>query len=537
MNGLDSHPYIPNSAPDVRARMLEYLGLTSLEELHSEIPDELRLNRVMNLPAAMVSEFELRRHIENILSKNITTRDYICFLGGGCAEHYIPAVCDEINGRGEFLTAYGGESYNDFGRFQALFEYQSLMAELTGMEVVNVPTMDWGQAAATSIRMASRMTQRKTALVAGTISPERLAIIRNYCSPDILVIALGYDSNTGEILLDDLRSKLFGTAAPDDNTSAQTRTSGHPGRGGLASCGVACVYFENPSFLGAFETQGRDIADLVHSTGAELIVGVDPISLGVIAPPPEYGADIVCGDLQPLGIHMNYGGGQSGFIAARDEERYVMEYPSRLFGICPTSEPGEYAFGDVAYDRTSFGHHRHEAKEYVGTQTALWGITAGVYLSLMGPKGMQEIGETILQKAAYARSVLAAIPGVQIRFPGFNEFVVDFNDTGKTVAEINKALLARGIFGGHDLSCGAAHTGTAATTGGAATSGAASTSGATTFFGAAAPSVSSPSVSSHSGGSPFPELGQSALYCVTEVRTKAEIDFLAQALREAVVAI
>lgn len=458
MRGIDNHPYIPNSAPGIRAEMMKYLGISSLEELHAEVPDEIKLTREMNLPEAMTSEFELRRHVEGILSKNKTTREYVSFLGGGCAEHYVPAICDEINGRGEFLTAYGGESYNDFGRFQALFEYQSLVGELVDMDVVNVPAMDWGQAAATSIRMAARMTGRGTALIAGTMSPDRLAIARNYCLPDVQLVPLKYNEETGEMDLDDLKAKL------SDET--------------------ACVYFENPSYLGFFETQGQQIADLAHAAGAELVVGVDPISLGVIAPPPEYGADIVCGDLQPLGIHMNYGGGQSGFMATRDEERYVMEYPSRLFGICPTSEPGEYGFADVAYDRTSFGNQRDKAKEYVGTQTALWGITAGVYLSLMGPHGMRELGETILQKAAYARTALSALPGVRVRFGGFKEFVVDFNGTGKTVAEINEALLAHGIFGGIDLS------------------------------------------------GEFEGLGQSALYCVTEIRTKAEIDLLVSALGE-----
>lgn len=456
--GLNNHPYIANSVPETREEMLKYLGLKSLDELHAEIPDEIKLKRELSLPEAFLSEFELRRHVEKLLSKNVTVREYISFLGGGCAEHYVPAICDEINSRGEFLTAYGGESYNDFGRFQTLFEYQSLVAELVGMEVVNVPTMDWGQAAATSIRMAARMTKRGKALVAGTMSPECLAIVRNYCAPDIEIITLEYDAQSGETVLSDLEAKL------DEN--------------------VACVYFENPSYLGFFETQGQQIADLTHKAGAELIVGVDPISLGVIAPPSDYGADMICGDLQPLGIHMNYGGGQSGFMATRDEERYVMEFPSRLFGICPTTEPGEYAFGDVAYDRTSFGHHRHEGKEYVGTQTALWGITAGVYLSLMGPKGMLEVGETILQKAAYARAELAKLANVKVRFGGFKEFVVDFSETGRSVAEINKALTAHGIFGGIDLS------------------------------------------------REFPELGQAALYCVTEVRTKDEIDALVSALRE-----
>lgn len=224
---------------------------------------------------------------------------------------------------------------------------------------------------------------------------------------------------------------------------------------------------------------------MARKAGAESIVAVDPISLGILAPPAQYGADITCGDLQPLGIHMNYGGGQSGFMATRDEERYVMEFPSRLFGIVPTCKPGEYGFDDVAYDRTSFGHHREHGKEYVGTQSALWGITAGVYLASMGPRGMEEVGRSILDKSGYARQVLNAIPGVRapgFASPAFKEFVVDFTGTGKTVARINQALLDAEIFGGNDLS------------------------------------------------GDFPELGQTALYCVTEIHTKADIDRLADAL-------
>ena len=267
----------------------------------------------------------------------------------------MPAVCDEINGRGEFLTGYGGESYNDFGRFQALFEYESLVAELVDMEVVNVPTIDWAQAASTSLRMAGRINGRKRLLVPATLDPQKLRIMRNYCQPAHQVEQVAYRAEDGLMDLDDLKAKL----GPD----------------------VAAVYFENPSFLGFVETRAAEITALAREAGAEPVVGVDPISLGVLAPPVSYGATIVCGDLQPLGIHMNYGGGQAGFIATMDDPTYVFEYPSRLFGICPTAVPGEYAFADVAYERTSFGNLRHEAKEYVGTQAALWGITAGVYLN------------------------------------------------------------------------------------------------------------------------------------------------------------
>lgn len=250
---------------------------------------------------------------------------------------------------------------------------------------------------------------------------------------------------------------------------------------------TAAVYFENPSFLGFIEVNGQKISDMVHEKGALSVVGIDPSSLGVLEPPVHYGADIVCGDLQPLGIHMNYGGGQSGFMATMDEEKFVMEFPSRLFGVAPTVVEGEYGFGDVAYDRTSFGHHREHGKEYVGTQSALWGITAGVYLATMGPKGMEELGQNIMQKSQYAVKRLDQIKGVKgSRFDNiyFKEFVVDFNETGKTVKQINRELLRKGIFGGKDLS------------------------------------------------GEFPELGQCALYCVTEIHTKTDIDKLITAIEE-----
>lgn len=459
INGYKHHPYIPNSVPEIQDKMLAELGLTSLEELHQEIPGFLKLTQNMDLPQALGSEFELKQHVKRILAKNTHCEENLNFLGGGCWQHYVPAICDEINSRGEFLTAYGGEMYNDFGRFQSLFEYQSMVGELVDMEVVNVPAMDWSQAAATAICMAARMTGRNQSLVPDLMDPDKFLVMKNYCGPHITLERVGHDPLTGQLDLEDLQSKL------GQNTAA--------------------VYFENPSFLGFIQAQGQAISDLAHGVGAESVVGVDPSSLGVLAPPAQYGADIICGELQPLGMHMNYGGGQAGFMATRDEERYVMEFPSRLFGIVPTCQKGEYGFDDVAYDRTSFGHHREHGKEYVGTQAALWGITAGVYLACMGPQGMADLGKTILQKSLYAIDRLGQIKGVKgSRFTsmGFKEFVVDFNATGQTVARINQALLGHGIFGGRDLS------------------------------------------------RDFPSLGQSALYCVTEIHSGADIDRLAETL-------
>jgi len=457
-----AYPYIPNSVPAVKEQMLKEIGAESPQGFFEDIPEKLRLKEKMKLPKTLLSEYALKRHLEGILEKNKTCREYLSFLGAGCYQHHVPAVCDEVNQRGEFLTAYAGEPYDDHGRFQALFEYASMMGELLNMDVVNVPTYDGFQAAATSIRMASRITGRREVLISRTISADKLSKIRDYCKPEIEIKLIGYDFETGQLDLHALKAEI----------SSET----------------AAVYLENPSYLGFVETRGDEIARIAHDHGAICIVGVDPISLGILTPPAEYGADIVCGDIQPLGMHVQFGGGQAGFIATQDEERYVMEYPSRLFGIAPTSVEGEYGFGDVAYERTSFAV-RERGKEWVGTAAALWGITAGVYLALMGPQGMVEIGEGIMSRSRYAMLEIDKIKGVKaplFQAPHFKEFVVNFDGTGKTVAEINKALLMRGIFGGKDLT------------------------------------------------REFPELGRSALYCVTEVHSKDDVDRLVNALKEVI---
>jgi glycine dehydrogenase subunit 1 len=458
------HPYIPNSVPEVKMEMLEEIGARDADELYAEmIPERLRLRRAMDLPEPLPSEHELKRHVEEILSRNMTCSEYLNFRGAGCWQHYVPSVCDEIAGRSEFLTAYAGGAYSDLGRFQAFFEFQSLIGELVGMEVSGLPTYDWGSSAGNAIRMASRISGRGEVLVPRIISPERLSIIENYCQPKIMpdhvdVNYVDYDPETGKLDLEDLKGKI------------SRKTAG--------------VYFENPSYIGVIEENGREISEIAHDSGAESIVGVDPISLGVLAPPAEYGADIVCGEIQPLGIYMHCGGGIGGFIASRDEERYVGEYPLRLISVTDTERVGEYGFGQCRFERTSY-IGRDQAKDWVGTATALWAIVAAVYMSLMGPKGMRDVGEAIIQKSQYAAKRLSEIEGVEIPFSGFfKEFLVNFDDVGKKVSEINRALLDHKIFGGKDLT------------------------------------------------GEFPELCSSALYCVTEVHTREDIEKLAAAVEE-----
>ena len=457
------YPYIPNSVPEIKAQMLKELGLEDEMDLFSEIPEHLKYKKRMNLPEPIHDEYSLKKHITDLLNKNKNCAEYLNFLGAGCAQHFVPAICDEINGRGEFLTAYAAEFYADHGKWQALFEFCSLMGELLDMDVVSGFLYDGAQAVATSLRMATRITGRKEVLLPKTINPQTLMVVKNYMKGvserGIAIQMIEFDKTTGTLDLDDLKSKI--------------------------SPKTAAVLIENPSYLGFIEPRAKQVGDIAHENDAEIIVSIDPISLGVLAPPAQYGATIACGDYHCLGIHMQCGGGQGGFIATHDEMKYVAEYKDKMYGLTKTIKEGEYGFGHVLFDRTSFGS-REKAKEYTGTSNALWALTAGVYLALMGPRGMEEIGQTIMQKAQYAAKRMAQLKGVKRVHPGpfFKEFLINFDNTGKSVKEINKALLEHRIFGGKDIS------------------------------------------------GEFPAFGQSALYCVTEIITKADIDRFIEALKD-----
>ena len=459
-SGGPVHPYIPNSAPEVRRAMLDYLGVTDVSDLYDAIPAELRLGRALDLPEAILPEHDLKTHVLGLLADVVSTEDYASFLGGGCWKHFVPVVCDEINNRREFVTAYAGEAYSDHGKHQAWFEWQSLLGELLEADFVSLPTYDWMAAASSALLMTARLTGRGEVIVPRNLNPERLSHMRNYCRAGLDAIhTVGFDPATGEMDLDRLGEKL--------------------------SASTAAVYFENPTFLGTIEGRAPEIVEAAHEAGALCVVGVDPISLGVMAPPTSYGADLVVGDVQPLGVHMQAGGATCGFIAGDDDPRFAAEYPTLLETITTTDREGAWGFGWATGERTSFAK-RGLSEDFTGTTSGLWAITAAVYLSLLGPSGIREVGEAIMQKAHYTRARLDGLPGIGTgpTSTPFKEFVVDFTETGRTVAEINRALLEHRILGGQDLSAD------------------------------------------------FPELGRSALYCVTEVTPSEHIDRLVSALGE-----
>ena len=414
------HPYMPNSVPHIEEEMLRELGLSSVEELYrTVIPEDLLFQGTMDLPAPLLSEQALKRHVSRLLAKNTSTEDAISFLGAGCYKRYIPAVCDEIANRSEFLTAYCGDTYSDHGKMQAIFEYASMMAELLELDVVSYPTYDAGQAVSSSFRMALRLRPgRNEILVPAHMNPEIRSQAAAYCRPFGTLVPV--ENPFGVLDLADLQAKL--------------------------SPRTAAVFLENPAYLGAFEPRAKEIMDLAHQAGS----------------------------------------GCGGFIAMDNDPDYVNELPTYLYGISETQKDGQYGWGRALYYRCSHAS-RENAKEYFGTECGLWAIVAGAYLATMGPRGMQELGQRILSYAAYAIKRLSALPGVTANPAGgqvFQEFMVDFRATGKSVAEIHQALLARNIFGGVDL------------------------------------------------GKVFPAYAGYALYCVSDTTTAADIDTLCAALHD-----
>lgn len=423
------YPYIPNTAPDTKKTLMKEVGAADEREVFDVIPEHL-LYKKFNFPEPILDELSLKRHVHQLLSSNANAVDYLCFLGAGCAPHFVPAVVDEVLKRGELYTSYTSD-YGDQGRGQLQFEYQSQMAELLDMDVIAFPQYDGGSSLGHAIRMSKRITGKRKILYGESLNPVTLEIVKNYMKQidgDYCeMLPVSYDLETGLLDLDDLAIKLS-----DD---------------------IGAVVIENPSFYGAIEINAKEIGRMAKAAGAEFIVYADPISLGLLEAPGAYGATIACGDIHSLGIHMSAGSGVAGYVMVKDDSKYAYQLKDMMYAASPSIKEGEIAFSfEASFDRTSY-EIRENCAEYTGTSAGLWTASAGVYLATMGPQGMAEVGEIIIKKNKYAKKTLSQIPGLVIKFngPTFKEFVVDFSNSGHSVREINKKLLERGIIGGYDL--------------------------------------------------------------------------------------
>ncbi len=440
------HQYIPNSDAS-KAAMLADIGAADIEALFASIPKQVRQNGDINLPTAM-SEMDVIRHIKSLANKSISTETHTCFLGAGAYDHFTPSVIDHMLLRQEFYTAYTPyQPEISQGTLQAMFEYQTMICMLTGMDVSNASVYDGASAFGDAALVACNSTRRSEVMVAQSANPQYRAVLKTYAQfNDIKVTEFGHAD--GQIDMADIAGKIT------DSTAA--------------------VIIQSPNFFGIIEDIAQ-AAELAHSRGALLIVSCDPISLGLIKPPGDLGADIVIGEGQALGNGLNFGGPYLGFFAVKD--KLLRKIPGRIVGET-TDRNGKRGF--VLTVQTREQHIRREkATSNICSNQALNALTAAMYLTALGKHGLSEVAHQCIQKANYAynRLIDTGLFSPVFSAPFFKEFALRYNGD---IAELNAKLLEQGIIGGYDLS------------------------------------------------SDYPEYKNTWLLAVTEKRTKAEIDTLVQ---------
>ncbi len=410
-------PYVPNTDRD-REAMLRETGASSIDDLFCDVPAELRLGRLLDLPGPL-SEHELVRHMSRLARMNRTADDVLSFVGGGVYDAYVPSVVPHITRMPQFSTAYTPyQAEVSQGTLQAIYEFQTLIARLTEMEVANASLYDGASAAAEAALMSVGATGRKKVAVAATASPAVRTVLRTYLS------SLGVE-------IVEARFDAGGTSLEDLPRSVE---------------GCAALVVQHPNFFGALEPV-VELGEVARSAGALLVSVVDPLSLAVIAPPGQYGADIAVGEGQSLGGHMGFGGPLLGFLSTT--RKHVRRMPGRIIGA---TEDDSGRRGYVMTLQTREQHiRRAKATSNICTNQALVALGATVYMSLLGKEGLRELALRVTSTAHYAASVLGRIDGVSVAFdrPFFREFVVELPlDAHKAKA----ALADAGIWPG--ISCG-----------------------------------------------------------------------------------
>jgi glycine dehydrogenase subunit 1 len=386
--------YIANTPDDVRV-MLGAIGLDSIEQLFDMVPAEFRLKRRWNIPPAL-SELELTNQITELLGRNLGADQRVCFLGAGSYDHFIPAVVDQLAARGEFFTAYTPyQAEASQGTLQATFEYQTLITQLTGMDVSNASLYDGGSAVAEAVLMALAVTKRfGRVVVAESVHPEYRQILSTF--------------------LDHLEPEVVTVPASGGAVAAESLAEAVTGD-------TAAVVLQYPNVFGQLEEM-ESLVEAAHAKGALVIVSVDPISLGLLRRPADYGADIVVAEGQGLGNPMSYGGPYLGIMACRED--YLRKMPGRIVGQT-TDRNGKRCW--VLTLQTREQHIRREkATSNICTNQGLLALRSSIYLAAMGPSGLRQAAELSTRKAHYAAERLAAVPGLSLAFSGpfFKEFVV-----------------------------------------------------------------------------------------------------------------
>lgn len=410
-------PYISNTE-EQKNEMLAQIGVKSMEDLFADIPEEVRLKRELELPGAL-SELEVMDHMQQLAAENRNLDTYTCFLGAGAYDHYIPSVVGHLTSRSEFYTAYTPyQPEISQGTLQAIFEYQTMICHLTGMEVANASMYDGATALAEAASMACQATRRKEVLVARTVHPESREVLNTYARFNgSQVVEYGYSD--GKIDFTDLEGKI--------------------------SANTAAVILQTPNFFGVIENV-KEAAELAHKNKALLIVSCDPISLALLKSPGELGADIVVGEGQSLGNSLSFGGPYLGFFAATKE--LMRKMPGRIVGET-VDKNGKRGF--VLTIQTREQHIRREkATSNICSNQALNALTATIYLSTLGKQGMKQVASLCAQKAHYTYEQLVGTGVFAPAFsaPFFKEFVVKYNGD---ITELNKKLLEHKIIGGYDL--------------------------------------------------------------------------------------
>ena len=427
------HPWIPNSNPRIKEEMLKTIGVGSPDALYSDIPKRVLLSAEAWNSLGIgfgrpLSEVEVTRKVREMLSKNAELK-VPPFMGGGLWPHYVPPAVDELARRGEFLTAYTPyQAEISQGLLQALFEYQSLMADLLELDVVNASMYDWPSALGEAALMSVRVKGIKRILVPSTINPFHLGALTVYTRPQgIRVDKYGVDMDTGYADLEDLKEKISGE-------------------------GASAVYLEYPAtFTGVVDVNAKAVGEIAHDRGALFVMGVNPIALAIYKPPGQLGADIAVGEGQPLGLGLYHGGATLGIFGVRWDAELVRQMPGRLIGMTATKDGYRRAFAMILQTREQH-IRRSKATSNITTNAALNAVRAAIYLSLLGPKGLKEVAEAIWYRSHYAARELSKMPGVRapaMRGEFFGDFVVELP---VSYEEVFAKALKKGIAAGIPLS-------------------------------------------------------------------------------------